>query len=510
MNRRNFIKNAGCAAMGSTTLLSTLTNLTSLNGALGADLLKSAPPTDYKAMVCILLSGGMDSFNMLVPTGTNTGGDNGYNEYKNVRTDLALPNVGSAGGLLGLTNPQCTSFRGINCNYGSFGVHPSMTGVQSLFNSGKLAFMGNIGTLVEPIANYTQYQSGLKKLPVGMFSHSDQQQQWQTSVPQSRDAAGFAGRIADMMNAVNSHQEVSMNISLAGKNIFQRGQDIAEYAISNNVNPNNVGFDSLPTWWGNSGLLTKTRNDALDSLVSKTYANLLQKTYSTTTKGAIASFGVFKEALKKVPTITTQFPTNNNLADDLNAIAKIMSVRNFLGAKRQIFFIDAGGWDMHSNLIPEINTRLGEVSAALKSFYDATVELGIADKVTTFTISDFARTITSNGGGSDHAWGGNTMVMGGAVNGKKIYGAYPKMDVLNASNLQNTSFRGTFIPSISTDEFYGELALWYGVSPYDLCYALPNLGNFYSYAANSYPVGFMNFGGTTISTDNLPQNCLTY
>ena len=510
MNRRNFIKNAGCAAMGSTTLLSTLTNLTSINGVLGADLLKSSPPTDYKAMVCILLSGGADSFNMLVPTGTTVGGDNGYNEYKAVRTDLALPNVGTAGGLLGLNNPQCTSFRGINCNYGSYGVHPKMAGVQNLFNSGKLAFMGNIGTLVEPIANYTQYQSGLKKLPVGMFSHSDQQQQWQTSVPQSRDALGFGGRIADMMNAVNSNQSVSMNISLAGKNIFQRGQDVSEYSISNNVNPNNVGFDSFPTWWGNSGLMTQIRNNAIDSLVSKTYANLLQKTYATTTKSSMASFGVFKDALQKVPTLTTQFPANNELADDLLAITKIMSVRNFLGAKRQIFFIDIGGFDTHSNLIAELDDRFTIVSAALKSFYDATVELGIADKVTTFTISDFARTITSNGGGSDHSWGGNTMVMGGAVRGGKIYGAYPKMDVLSASNQQNTSFRGTFIPSISTDEFYGELALWYGISPYDLCYALPNLGNFYSYATNNYPVGFMNFNGTTISTDNLPQNCLTY
>lgn len=509
MNRRSFLKNVSCAAIGSNTLLSTLTNLTSINGILGADLLKHSPPTDYKAMICILLSGGADSYNMLIPTGTNAGGDNGYNEYKSVRTNLALPNVATSGGVLPLVNPQCSSFRGVNCSYGSYGIHPSMTGVQNLFNSGKLAFMSNIGTLVEPISNYTQYQGGQKKTPLGMFSHSDQQQQWQTSVPQSRDAAGFAGRIADMMNAVNSHQEVSMNISLAGKNIFQRGQNVSEYAINNNVNPNNIGFENLSPYWSNSGLLTKIRNNAIDSLVSKTYDNLLQRTYSTSTKQAIGSFEIFREALQKVPNIATVF-ANDNLSNDLLAIAKIMSVRNFLGAKRQIFFIDAVGWDMHSSLLYELNNNLGKVSAALKSFYDATVELGIADKVTTFTISDFGRTITSNGSGSDHAWGGNTMVMGGAVKGGKIYGAYPKMDVISSSNLQNVSIRGTFIPSISTDEFYAELALWYGISPYDLCYALPNLGNFYSYAINNYPVGFMNFNGTAISIDNLPQNCLTY
>ncbi len=507
MNRRNFIKTSSCAAMGSTTLLSTLANLTSLNGVLGKDTLKSALPSDYKAMVCILLSGGVDSYNMLVPTGTTASGDNGYNEYKAVRTDLALPNAGANGGVLALNNTQCSSFRGIPCSYNSFGVHPAMTGVRDLFNTGKLAFMGNIGTLVEPVANLTEYQSGLKKLPLGMFSHSDQQMQWQTSIPQTRDAAGFGGRIADMMNAANTHQEVSMNISLAGKNIFQRGQNISEYAISNNLNANNVGFESLPTWWGNSGLLTQTRNNAIDSLVSKTYANLLQKTYATTTKNSMASFGIFKDALSKVPSLTTTF-ADTELSNDLSAIVKIMSVRNFLGAKRQIFFIDFGGFDTHSNLLGELTDRFTIVSQALKSFYDATVELGIADKVTTFTISDFARTITSNGGGSDHAWGGNTMVMGGAVNGGKVFGAYPKMDVVSYN--RNMSFRGSYIPAISTDEFYGELALWYGISPYDLCYALPNLGNFYSYSPNNYPVGFMNFNNTSISSENLPQNCLTY
>ena len=146
-------------------------------------------------------------------------------------------------------------------------------------------------------------------------------------------------------------------------------------------------------------------------------------------------------------------------------------------------------------------------SQALKAFYDSTVELGIADKVTTFTISDFARTITSNGQGSDHAWGGNTIVMGDAVNGGKIYGGYPQMNV--SSNPRNISFRGNFIPAVATDELYAELALWYGVSPSDLCYALPNIGNFYSYAPGVYPLGLMNMSGGISNVDR-PQTCLTY
>lgn len=503
MNRRDFIRTS-CAAMGSTTLLSTLTSLKSLNGAINPSAYSKTDFTDYKAIVCILLSGGMDSYNMLVPTGVTPGGDNGFNEYKALRTDLAFS---SAASLLSLNNPQCSGFRGLACPYGSFGVHPQMSGVRDLFNSGKLAFMANIGTLVEPIANYNEYRGGVKKIPLGIYSHSDQQMQWQTSVPQSRSAVGFGGRMADLLNASNAHQEISMNISLAGKNTFQRGEEISEYTISSNISPTNVGFNSVPTWWGNSGLLNDLRDAAVDSLVSKTYANLLQKTYSSTTKNSVDSFAIFKEALQKVPSMNTIFP-NNSLSNNLAAIAKVMSVRNFLGAKRQIFFVDLGGWDMHSDLVTGLNTKLPIVSQAMKAFYDATVELGIENNVTTYTISDFARTITSNGLGADHAWGGNTMVMGGAVNGGKIYGAFPKMDVL--TNPQNISFRGNFIPSVSTDELYAELALWYGVSPADLCYVLPNLGNFYSYSTGNYPLGLMNFSGTSISTDDKPQGCLTY
>lgn len=506
MNRRDFLKQSGCATMGTTTLLSTLTSLGAVNGAMSNKKYSNndTDAEDYKALVCVLLAGGLDSFNTLVPTGTNSGGDNGYNEYKAARADLALPNQAA---LLALNNPQCTSFRGVNCAYGAYGLHPTMTGARDLFNVGKLAFMANIGTLVEPVLNKTEFDSGLKKLPLGIYSHSDQIMQWQTSVPQSRTALGFGGRLGDLLNAGNSNPQISMNISLSGKNVFQTGESISEYSISNNISPNNVGLEGVPTWWNNSGLINDLRNSAVDSLVSQTYTNLLQQTYAGTAKNAIDSYAIFKDAIKRVPTIATAFPATS-LGNDLSAVAKIMSVRSNLGAKRQIFFVTYGGWDMHDGIEVGLNQKLPVVSNALKAFYDTTVELGIADKVTTFTISDFGRTITSNGLGSDHAWGGNMMVMGGSVKGGKIYGAYPKMNL--TSNPQNITFRGNFIPTVSTDEMYAELALWYGVSPADLCYVLPNLGNFYNYTPNNYPVGFMNFTGTTISTTDRPQTCLTY
>ena len=490
--------------MGSTTLLSTLANLKAVNGVMSPTAIKAAPPTDYKAIVCILLAGGIDSYNMLIPRGTDTNGDNGFNEYKALRTDLAFQNLAD---FLPLTSAQCTGFRNFSCAYNSFGVHPGLSGIQQLYNNGNLAFMANIGTLVEPIANEQEFDSGLKKLPLGIYSHSDQIMQWQTSVPQSRDAVGFGGRMADLLHAANTYQEISMNISLAGKNVFQQGQNVTEYAVRNNINANNVGFTPVPSWWSNSGLINDLRLSTVDSLVSENYSNLLQKTYSTTSQSSIAAFEVFKEALKRVPSFSTVFPTSS-LGQDLGAIARLLSIRNELGAKRQIFFFFFFFWDMHDDLVGGLSRGLPNVSQAMKAFYDATVELGIADKVTTFTISDFARTITSNGMGSDHAWGGNTMVMGGAVNGGRIFGAFPRMSV--TSNPMNISFRGNFIPAVSTDEFYAELALWYGVSPHDLCYVLPNLSNFYTYNVSNPPVGFMNFTGTSISNDDLPQTCLTY
>ena len=504
MDRRKFMKNLGCGAMGSTTLLSSLTSLGALNGL--TSLQNNAPGEDYKAIVCVLFSGGIDSFNLLMPNGTTPGGDNGFNDYLSLRTDLAVSQTSPS--LLNLNNPQCSSFRGQNCAYSSFGVHPQMTGIRDLFNAGKLSFISNIGTLIEPISTPAEYKNSLKKIPLGIYSHSDQIMQWQTSVPQSRDALGVGGRMADILNANNTNNGISMNISLAGKNVFQRGKTVSEYSISQNVDPNNVGLQSFPTWWGNQGLLQEMRTNAIDSLVGQNYANLLQKTYSATAKESMASFDIFKEALKRVPAIATAFP-NTSLAKDLAAITKVMSVRQQLGAKRQIFFVNYGGWDMHDGLLTGLNGKLPVVSQAMKAFYDTTVELGISDNVTTFTISDFARTLTSNGNGSDHAWGGNNMIMGGAVNGGKILGAYPKL-VLNNSNNRNISERGNLIPTVSTDEMYAELALWYGVSPSDLCYVLPNLGNFYSYSANNYPVGFMNFNQSPISTINHPLDCLTY
>jgi uncharacterized protein (DUF1501 family) len=485
MKRRDFLKGISCGTMSSNTLLSTLANLGVVNGVMANSSILKNDAEDYKAIVCILLSGGVDSYNMLIPSGSGSGSDHGYDDYLGVRTDLAVQNVND---LLNLNIGQHVPVRGVSNAYNSFGLHPTMPELRQLFNQGDLAFMSNIGTLVEPLMNFSDFENSQKLKPLGLYSHSDQSMQWQTSIPQSRDAVGFGGRIADLLHAANTNQGLSMNISLNGKNLFQRGNEISEYAIANDISSTNIGYTSFPSWWSNSGYLTHLRDKAIDNMVAKTYNNALENAFSTTAKSSIAAFDILKKSLSKVPTISTIFP-NSSLADDLGAIARLISVRNELGVKRQVFFVNLGGWDMHDDLISGLNMGFPIVSQALKAFYDVTVELGVQDKVTTFTISDFARTITSNGQGSDHAWGGNSIVMGGAVNGGKIYGGYPQMDIF--TNPKNVSFRGNFIPAVSTDELYAELALWYGVSPSDLCYVLPNLGNFYSYSNGVYPLGLM-------------------
>jgi uncharacterized protein (DUF1501 family) len=460
INRRKFIGEASCAAVGTTAFLSSILNLGMINTI-------SARPhiiggNDYKAMVCILLAGGADTFNVLVPTESSE-----YADYVATRGDLALSNNSTPPELLDLD---------YNDNGREFAVHAGMPEVRDLFDNGDLAFLANIGTLIEPITDAADYNSGTKNIPLGLYSHSDQIMQWQTSVPQSRSAVGVGGRMADVLNSMNSIDEISMNISLAGKNRFQSGNNVVEYSIDRNTTENSVGFDGFPSWWNNHGHLTASRDSAHANMVEQTYANLFQETYGNLGQQNIESNKIFKTALGNVIPITSSF-SSTNLSEDLKKITEVMSVRTHLGACRQIFFVTFGGWDHHDDVIGSQNVMLPIVSAALKEFKDALVEKNLYDDVVTFTISDFARTLTSNGNGSDHAWGGNQMIMGGPIEGQNIYGDYPS---LNLSSNLNLSDRGRILPTTSVDEFYAELALWFGASPNDLDYILPNLCNFYS------------------------------
>lgn len=475
ISRRKFLGQASCAALGSTTFLSTALQMGMINTAAARPHIIGSN-NDYKAIICVLLAGGADSHNMLVPHDQNQ-----YDNYADLRSDLALSRE---------TLRSITSLRTDIPNAGrTFGLHPGLSNIENIYNAGDLAFISNIGTLVEPINNVSELWNGSKRLPLGLYSHADQIMQWQTSVPQDRSAVGVGGRIADMLNDMNSIQEISMNISLDGKNRFQAGNQVVEYAIANNFN--DIGIESLPMYWSNSGFLTETRDNAVKNVVERTYANIFQDTYADLTAQTYESLDLFKTALEKRPGYASDF-SPHYLSQDLKMMADIISVQNLLGAQRQIFFTTFGGWDHHDEVINAQGAMLPLLDSAIGSLYNALGERSednLRDKVTVLTISDFGRTITSNGNGSDHAWGGNMMLMGGAVNGHNVYGEYPDITLNNDLNIDE---RGRFIPSISSDEMYAELALWFGVSPNDLNYILPNIGNFNDYSLNPSPIGLFN------------------
>lgn len=462
INRRQFLGEASCSAVGSMAFLSSILNLGAIN-TLAARPHILANTGDYKAMVCILLAGGCDTHNVLIPTETSE-----YNAYVATRGSLALSNNANPAQILPLN---------FNNAGKTYAVHAGMNRVRDMFNANELSFLANIGTLIEPIANSAQYNSGTKKIPLGLYSHSDQIMQWQTSVPQSRSAVGVAGRIADLLQDMNSIPEISLNISLSGKNRFQSGNMYNEYSISRGTTAANIGLTPFSSSWSDSGYKTLVRNNAVKSMVEKEYSNVFHKTIGTLTKQSLESIEKFRIGLENVVPLNTTFSAAG-LSQDLKKIAELISVKNFLGANRQIFYVTYGGWDHHDNVLGSQAAMLPVLSNAMYEFNNAMKEIGMFDKVVTFTISDFARTLTSNGNGSDHAWGGNQMIMGGPIAGREVLGTYPSLSLVN--NSYNLSSRGRMLPTTSVDEFYAELALWYGVSPNDLSYVLPNICNFYS------------------------------
>ena len=462
-NRRKFLGTTSCAAIGTTTFFSTLFNLGMAN-TLAADHSmrygSGDPQNDYKALVCILLAGGNDSYNMLVPTENSA-----YNAYANTRSNLALP----INTLLNL-NP-------VIGGQPQLGLHPAMPEVQSLFNAGKLAFISNVGTLVEPTTK-TQVINETGNLPLGLFSHADQIQQWQTSLPHSRSALGWGGRMADILQSMNANQNISMNISLSGRNIFQSGTNTAEHSITPE---GSIGIDG----YGGDDMLDMIRTSAIDNLMEDSYADIFKSTYADVSRGAQEAHQLFSTATNGI-NLNTTFSASE-LSRSMQMIAKTIAARQSLGVCRQTFFITFGGWDHHDEVLNAQNAMLGVVSKALGEFNSAMEELGVSNDVTTFTISDFARTLTSNGNGTDHAWGGNVMAMGGSVLGGRTFGTYPTLALNSNLDIGN----GVLVPTLSTDEYFAELAKWFGVSNGDLTDIFPNLTNFYT-PSSTLPIGFMN------------------
>ena len=420
-SRRRFLSHS-CGALATATVSSTLLSLGAARQA------AAATPGDYRALVCILLAGGNDSFNMLVPYDSDQ-----YDEYRNLRSDLALAQET----LLPLTG-QTASGR-------SYALHPGMPELQSLYSNGDAALLANVGTLLAPV-DALAVESGTAELPLGLFSHSDQIAQWQTALPQSRSAVGWGGRLADLLQPPDPLGGISMNISLSGSNVFQSGNRISEYSISAEGN-GAAGINA----YDNGTPFGDFRKRMIDELLAVPQQQQFRREYANRLRRSIAAQEVFVSAIDTAPTLTTSF-SDNGFSAALRQIARVIGSADALGVNRQTFFITVGGWDHHDEVLENQAAMLPMISAGLKEFRDALIELGVFNQVTTFTTSDFGRTLTSNGKGSDHGWGGHHVILGGAVNGGRIYGDYP---LLSAASPLDVG-RGVYVPTTATDLYFAE------------------------------------------------------
>lgn len=451
---------AGCGAMATTPMVAQMLSLAATRSALAA-----TPQSDFKALVVLFLFGGNDGHNMLVPMDPSE-----YADYQSIRTNMSLPQTDLLATTIGSSSGR------------PFAFHPSMPFCTDMYRAGELNVVANVGTLVEP-TTMQQYQNRSTQRPAGLFSHSDQQRSWQTATPQSRvGLTGWAGRTADMLSdTVNSNPSLSINYSIDGENLMLTGDTVTPYVLDRSRGAH------VLEGYGGSRPLDRILTRAHDSLTGATYSNLLQASLAQTKFHAVDGALEYNQRTADVQ-LNTVFPTHS-LGREFERVAKTIAVQEALGQTRQLFFIGDGGWDNHSNLLSAQERNLREVDEALKAFRDAIVELGAQGKVTCAMASDFARTLTSNGRGSDHAWGSNMLVLGpGSVNGGDIFGEYPvSLDTGGPLYIG----RGRLLPTVSTDEYYGELASWLGVSgtSTEMEQILPNVRNFWD--GTGRPLGFM-------------------
>jgi uncharacterized protein (DUF1501 family) len=435
IRRRSFLRYASLAAAG---------NLAGLRpfGALNA-LANTTP--DYKALVCIFLFGGNDANNMVVPYDTQ-----GYANYASLRANLAL----SQSSLLGLTPTP------------NFALHPSLPDVQSLYNSGNAALVTNVGTLTQPITRAQVLAGGI--VPSNLYSHPDQQEEWQNAAASGATATGWAGRVSDVMaGSYNSGAQIPMIVSVNGDTLFCNGISTTPVSVS----PGNLGNASC-----SEGAECTARQTAAQSLITFNSGVSLITADDQITSNAYSYAATLTAATNSVTPLKTVFPANNGLGAQLQQIAQIIQVRAALGVQRQIFFCGIGNFDTHSNQLALQASLLAGISPAMSAFYAATQEMGIASSVTSFTMSDFARTFQPNSNtGSDHAWGSHHIVFGGAVNGGKMYGTFP---TLALGGPDDSGSNGRWVPTTGSVQYAATLASWFGVPANQMATVFPNIGSF--------------------------------
>lgn len=487
-NRRNFLKRSACAL--SMTALATQARHFGLMSAMA-----QTPPSDYRALVCILLNGGNDGNNLVVPNHSDATISN-YAVYSASRSTQGL--AISQGQLLPITVPRLG-----NLTYGlnpSLGPVPSMgginNGIHGLWAQGKLAVVTNVGNLIRPLTK-TQYQQQPASRPYQLFSHSDQVQQQQSSRSDSPSPLGWAGRIADRTNTANNPTgRVPMITSISGTQLFTLGQSTTPLAIRDAETPLNetlvlsANCCTDPFSAARTTALAELRTVDLDHELVRATSHIMDQAQS-----ASAALGTYQE-------VTAAFPATD-LGLQLKQVARLIKKRTELNINRQVFFVELGGFDTHQN---QLNAQIGqtallaELGQAMRAFYDEMGSQGVQNNVTTFTLSDFGRTMNPAGAGSgvgtDHAWGNHMLVLGGSVVGGNIYGStrpdgsgsfYPTLTLGGPDDVDTgSSPRGRWLPTTSVDQYAATLGRWFGLTNTDVSAVFPNIVNF-----TSSDLGFM-------------------
>jgi uncharacterized protein (DUF1501 family) len=496
LSRRSFLQRSAQLAFTGVAL-PTVLNL----AAMGEAAAFNAPDGSYKALVCIFMYGGNDYANTVV-----TYDDPSYNAYNTIRGGAAGQQSGGIAYAKAALAPTLLTPTTALPDGRQYALHPSMTGLASLFNSGQAAVQLNVGPLIVPLTK-TQYKSAnrtLYPLPPKLFSHNDQQSFWQSLSPEG-STVGWGGSMGDVVMASNINTNTLFTcVSITGNSVFLAGDSALAYQVSTGgaVKVNAASYDV----YGSAAV-----KSAVSQLVQQPRSHVLENEYNRVVTRSMGAETVLTSSISSgaAAGTGTEFApfspilAGNSLAAQLKMVARMIAARASLGAKRQVFFVSMGGCDLHDNLLAGHNQNMTYLNNALSAFYQTTANLGVADNVTSFTASDFGRTLTSNGDGSDHGWGSHHLVVGGAVKGKEFYGYAPPVSVIDTASADDQWHvgQGRLLPTTSVDQYAGTLASWLGVNPVgvngavsELDGILPNLRNFGVTAGGlSYPknVGFM-------------------
>lgn len=456
--RRRFIKNLGLVT-GGASLLASQSKLQLISSAFAADY---TGLDDYKSLVCIFQPGGNDAINMLPPYAQTA-----YQNYASIRQALAIP------------REQLLPING-----GQYGFHPSMSNVRDLYNSGALAVVADVGNLFRPTTlDDFKNRNGT---PPDLFAHNLQAETWQTTRPPHVGARlpGWGGLMADLLNSANANTGLFPSFSTAsGTNFWQSGNHTHQFSVSSG------GVSDFGNLEGSNASSSSSRTQAWNRILGLQQNNVLKAQTAETISAARQRIAILQGVLNNAPEIAT-FSGNGDLGHQLRMVARLISAREELGMKRQFFFVTAGaGWDTHGTHLSDHANLLTQLNDALAYFYQTTQQLGISDSVTSFTASEFGRTLTSNGDGTDHAWGSQYMVMGGAVNGGAIHGEIPAIELGGPKDAVDEGGipAGRIIPEYSVDQYGATLAKWMGITDADLSAIFPNLDNF-----SLRDLGFMN------------------